>query len=160
MSFIRRLRRSRQHRVSILSAYLVHPFPLRGTSPQGETRALRDWFSVSYGMISILVISRYAAPPYPAAPDFPPSGDRINHSMLSYRDMAPLLSTHSAPACGGKVVAPATKGGMPFRRPQGGCVVWFPPPKAAFILAPQRAPYLASAAILYNSRGREPSNRL
>ena len=27
-----------------------------------------------YGMISILVISRCAAPPYPAAPDFPPSG--------------------------------------------------------------------------------------
>ena len=42
MSFISRLRRSRQHRVSIFSAYLVHPFPLRGTSPQGETRALRD----------------------------------------------------------------------------------------------------------------------
>ena len=42
MSFISRLRRSRQHRVSILSAYLVHPFPLRGTSPQGETRALRE----------------------------------------------------------------------------------------------------------------------
>ena len=36
--------------------------------------ALRDLLSVSYGMISILVISRYAAPPYPAAPDFPPSG--------------------------------------------------------------------------------------
>ena len=70
MSFISRLRRSRQHRVSILSAYLVHPFPLRGTSPQGETRALRDWLSVSHGMISTLVISRYAAPPYPAAPDF------------------------------------------------------------------------------------------
>ena len=33
MRFISRLRRSRQHRVSILSAYLVHPFPLRGTSP-------------------------------------------------------------------------------------------------------------------------------
>ena len=30
--------------------------------------ALRDLLSVSYGMISILVISRYAAPPYPAAP--------------------------------------------------------------------------------------------
>ena len=96
-SFISRLRRSRQHRVSILSAYLVHPFPLRGTSPrweachwirgsrgspmnpvplppQGETRALRDWPSVSYSMISTLVISRCAAPPYPAAPDFPPSG--------------------------------------------------------------------------------------
>ena len=32
--------------------------------------ALRDLLSVSYGIVSILVISRYAAPPYPAAPDF------------------------------------------------------------------------------------------
>ena len=63
MSFIIRLRRSRQHRVSILSAYLVHPFPLRGTSPQGETRALRDWPSVSYGMISTLVIGSLRSPP-------------------------------------------------------------------------------------------------
>ena len=31
--------------------------------------ALRNWLSVSYGIVSILVISRYAAPPYPAAPD-------------------------------------------------------------------------------------------
>ena len=30
--------------------------------------ALRDWLSVSYGIVSILVISRCAAPPYPAAP--------------------------------------------------------------------------------------------
>ena len=36
--------------------------------------ALRDLLSASYGKITILVISRYAAPPYPAAPDFPPSG--------------------------------------------------------------------------------------
>ena len=36
--------------------------------------SLRDLLSVSYGLIGILVISRYAAPPYPAAPDFPPSG--------------------------------------------------------------------------------------
>ena len=36
--------------------------------------ALRDLLSVSYGLIGILVISRCAAPPYPAAPDFPPSG--------------------------------------------------------------------------------------
>ena len=87
--------------------------------------ALRIHLSVSYGIVSILVISRYAAPPYPAAPDFlhgkachtilrslcsltnrvplpPHPGDRINRSMLSCRDMAPLLSTHSAPACGGK----------------------------------------------------------
>ena len=104
--------------------------------------ALRDWLSVSYGMISILVISRCAAPPYPAAPDFlhgkachtilkslcsltnrvpllPHLGDRINRSMLSCRDMAPWLSTHSALACGGKVVAPATKGGLHFPRPSG-----------------------------------------
>ena len=83
--------------------------------------ALRDLLSVSYGLIGILVISRYAAPPYPAAPDFlhgkayhtilrslcsltnrvplpPHPGDRINRSMLSCRDMAPLLSTHSPTA--------------------------------------------------------------
>ena len=69
-------------------------------------------------MISILVISRCAAPPYPAAPDFlhgkachtilrslcsltnrvplpPHPGDRINRSMLSCRDMAPWLSIHN-----------------------------------------------------------------
>ena len=32
--------------------------------------ALRDLLSVSYGIVSILMISRCAAPPYPAAPDF------------------------------------------------------------------------------------------
>ena len=132
--------------------------------------ALRDWLSVSQGLISILVISRCAAPPYPAAPDFlhgkachtilrslcfltnrvplpPHPGDRINRSMLSCRDMAPLLSTHLSPACGGKVVAPATKGGISHAR-QGGWpvflgrspVVRFSPPKAAFILAPLGAP--------------------
>ena len=46
--------------------------------------ALRDLLSVSYDMISILVISRYAAPPYPAAPDFPPSG-RQNKSLYAFR---------------------------------------------------------------------------
>ena len=63
MSFISRLRRSRQHRVSILPAYLVHPFPLRGTSPQGETRALRDLLSVSYGKITILLTGSLRSPP-------------------------------------------------------------------------------------------------
>ena len=84
MSFISRLRRSRQHRVSILSAYLVHPFPLRGTSPQGETRALRDWLSVSYGMISTLVISRCAAPLIRLRRTFPHPGDRIKHREAFY----------------------------------------------------------------------------
>ena len=87
------------------------------------------------------------ASPYPASPDFstgkrvtrfsgrfaslrivfpchPCSGGRIDRSMLSCRDMAPWLSTHSAPACGGKVVAPATKGGMHFHARQGGCMVF------------------------------------
>ena len=45
--------------------------------------ALRDLLSVLYSMISILVISRYAAPPYPAAPDFPPSGGQ-NKSLYAF----------------------------------------------------------------------------
>ena len=86
-------------------------------------------------MKSILVISRCAAPPYPAAPDFlhrkachtilrslcsltnrvplpPHPGDRINRSMLSCRDMAPWLSIHS----------PTTKWGEKWWRqpPKGG----------------------------------------
>ena len=96
--------------------------------------ALRIHLSVLYGIVSILVISRCAAPPYPAAPDFlhgkachtilrslcsltnrvplpPHSGDRINRSMLSCRDMAPLLSTQS----------PTTKwGGRWWRQPPKG----------------------------------------
>ena len=43
---------------------------------------------------------------------------------------------------------------MPFLARRA--VVWFSPPKAAFILAPLGAPYLASAAVLHNSRGRSP----
>ena len=97
------------------SALRVVVSPYRAMSIKS---ALRDWLSVSYGMIRILVVSRCAAPPYPAAPDFlhgkachtilrslcsltnrvplpPHPGDRIKHSMLSCRDMAPLLSTHS-----------------------------------------------------------------
>ena len=34
-------------------------------------------------MIGILVISRYAAPPYPAAPDFPPFGGQ-NKSLYAF----------------------------------------------------------------------------
>ena len=43
--------------------------------------------------------------------------------MLSCRDMSTLLSTHSPTACGGKVVAPATKGGLHFLARRA--VVWF-----------------------------------
>ena len=86
--------------------------------------ALRDWLYESYSMKNILVISRYAAPPYPASPDFPPPGDRINRSMLSCRDMTPLLSTHSAPLEEGKGgSASHQRGENAFSRPQGGCMV-------------------------------------
>ena len=39
-------------------------------------------------MKSILVISRYAAPPYPAAPDFPPSGgqNKLLYAFLQRHD--------------------------------------------------------------------------
>ena len=68
MSFISRLRRSRQHRVSILSAYLVHPFPLRGTSPQGETRDMRKkqrviYFRYHFGVFPPLVAGATTFPP-------------------------------------------------------------------------------------------------
>ena len=103
----------------------------------------------------LLTGSLRSPPPFRLRRTFPHPGDRINRSMLPCRDMTPWLSTHSAPACGGKVVAPATKGGSPsparrlygFRR-QRRHKKWRP-----------KAPYLASAAILYNSRGREPSTR-
>ena len=104
--------------------------------------ALRDLLSVSYGMISILVISRCAAPPYPAAPDFlhgkachtilrslcsltnrvplpPHPGDRINRSMLSCRDMAPWLSIHSAPSKRGKGGGASHQRGIAFPTPAG-----------------------------------------
>ena len=74
--------------------------------------------------------------------------------MLSCRGMAPCLSTHSPTACGGKVVAPATKGGRHFQRPQGGCPV-FAAKGGIYTGAPKGA-HLASAAILYTSRGRSP----
>ena len=74
--------------------------------------------------------------------------------MLSCIDIAPWLNTHSPTACGGKVVAPATKGGMHFQRPQGGCPV-FAAKGGIYTGAPKGA-HLASAAILYTFRGRSP----
>ena len=55
--------------------------------------ALRDWLSVSYGMIGILVISRYAAPPYPAAPDFPPSEGQ-NKSLYAFLQRHGSIAKH------------------------------------------------------------------
>ena len=55
--------------------------------------ALRDWLSVSHGMIGILVISRYAAPPYPAAPDCPPSGGQ-NQSLYAFLQRHGSIAKH------------------------------------------------------------------
>ena len=116
ISIISRLRRSRQHSVSILSAYLVHPFPLRGTSPQGETRALRIYLSVSYGMISILRIGSLRSPPpirlRRTSPLF--RGQNKTPRNILFISISTVSTGCCAPACGGKVVAPATKGGMHF----------------------------------------------
>ena len=109
--------------------------------------ALRDWLYGSYSLIRILVISRYAAPPYPAAPDFlhgkachtilrslcsltnrvplpPHPGDRINRSMLSCRDMAPWLSIHSPTAPRGEGGAVRHQRGNASPSPAR-AVVWF-----------------------------------
>ena len=104
--------------------------------------ALRDLLSVLYGIVSILMISRYAAPPYPAAPDFlhgkachtilrslcsltnrvplpPHPGDRINRSMLSCRDMAPWLSIHSPTTKWGEGGGASHQRGIAFPTPAG-----------------------------------------
>ena len=104
--------------------------------------ALRDILSVSYGIVSILVISRFAAPPYPVAPDFlhgkachtilrslcsltnrvplpPHPGDRINRSMLSCRDMAPWLNTHNPTTKWGEGGGASHQRGNAFPRPSG-----------------------------------------
>ena len=117
--------------------------------------ALRDWLSVSYGMISMLVIgSLHSPPPIRAAPDFPLCRGQnktprntlfINGSTVSTGYSATVEVLHrtskwgevrrlacplrrfpfaAPPNCGGKVVAPATKGGI-FLARQGGCMVLY-----------------------------------
>ena len=146
--------------------------PLRAMSIKS---ALRDWLSVSQGLISILVISRYAAPPYPVAPDFlhgkachtilrslcsltnrvplpPHPGDRINRSMLSCRDMAPWLSIHS----------PTTKwGGKWWRQPPKG---ESPTPARAVGLFPSGEAWLSGFRrqrrhLYWRPWGRQPRQR-
>ena len=80
--------------------------------------ALRDWLSVSYGIIRILVIgSLRSPPPIQLCRTSPYAGGRINRSMLSCRDMAPLLSTHSPTAPRGEGGAVRHQRGMHFQRP-------------------------------------------
>ena len=78
-------------------------------------------------MISTTVISHLRwLPPFGALRHHLPPAERWDNKALkgSLLICDSTVSTgYSAPACGGKVVAPATKGGMHFRRPQGGCMV-------------------------------------
>jgi len=71
-------------------------------------------------LIGILVISRCAAPPYPAVPDFPLF--RGQNKALQSNPFTQRIAKNKVPPAGGKVVAPATKRGA-FPRPQGGCMV-------------------------------------
>ena len=124
------------------------------------------------------------ASPYPASPDFPLFRGQnktprntlfINGSTVStgysatvhiLHRMCKLVKVSPKPAhkralllidqpnCGGKVVTPATKGGLHFLARQGGCPV-FAAKGGIYTGAPKGA-HLASAAILYTSRGRSP----
>ena len=65
------------------------------------------------------------ASPYPAAPDFPRKREQNKTPRITlFINVSTVSTGYSATACGGKVVAPATKGGMHFQRPQGGCMVF------------------------------------
>ena len=56
--------------------------------------ALRDLLSVPYGIVSILVISRYAAPPYPAAPDFHLKVKRLTMICASLALLQIMFAVH------------------------------------------------------------------
>ena len=78
---------------------------------------------MSYGKISILMnyLPSADTPPIRLWRTSPASGGRINRSMLSYRNMASLLSIHSAPSKRGKGGGASHQRGNTFPRPQGGC---------------------------------------
>ena len=64
------------------------------------------------------------ASPYPATPDFPRKrGQNKTPRNTLFINGSTVSAGYSAPACGGKVVAPATKGGMHFLARRA--VVWF-----------------------------------
>ena len=94
------------------------------------------------------------ASPYPAAPDFPPSGGQNKTPRNTLFINGSTVSTgYCATSKRGKGGGASHQGGNAFSRPQGGCMVFAA--KGGIKMAP-KAPYLASAAILYNSRGRSP----
>ena len=120
--------------------------------------ALRDLLSVPYGKITILLTGSLRSPPlwWLRHHLSPASGGTTNRAKLrvTYEKIA-SRSFVLPPNCGG---SPAQRArGMLFSRPQGGCMV-FAAKGGIYTGAPKGA-HLASAAILYNSRGRKPSTR-
>ena len=126
--------------------------------------ALRDWLYGSYSLIRITMKShlRWLFPPLvPYGTTFPPRWEachtilrslcsltnrvplpphprnRINRSMLSCRDMAPWLSTHSPTTKWGEGGGASHQRGIAFSRPQGGCMVLAA--KGGMKMAPERA---------------------
>ena len=56
--------------------------------------SVTDLLSVPYGIVSILVISRYAAPPYPAAPDFHLKVKRLTMICASLALLQIMFAVH------------------------------------------------------------------
>ena len=86
-------------RWSILSVLCpVHPFPLRGTSPQGETRDMERKTGESYTSCTIPVFPPLVAAP----PPFPRKRGHYKAPRSHVLISRSTLSTEcSAPACGG-----------------------------------------------------------
>ena len=82
--------------------------------------ALRAYLIVSSGLISILLIGSLRSPPPIRLRRTSPAGrGRINRSMLSCRDMAPWLSTHSPTAPRGEGGGASHQRGNAFPTPAG-----------------------------------------
>ena len=93
------------------------------------------------------------ASPYPASPDFPRKrGQNKTPRNTLFINGSTVSTGYSAPACGGKVVAPATKGGMHFHARQGGCMV--------FLRAKPGCPVFAAKGGIYTgAEGAVPRQR-
>ena len=83
--------------------------------------ALRAYLTVSYGLISILLIgSLRSPPPIQAAPDFPLCrGQNKTPRIILFISSSTVSIGCCAPACGGKVVAPSHQRGKCISSPAG-----------------------------------------
>ena len=113
----------------------VHPFATSWpSSPKGDARTLRDLlFCVIWHENNSADWLATLASPYPASPDFPRKrGQNKTPRNTLFINGSTVSTGYSAPACGGKVVAPATKGGECISSPARAVV------KVLYKLAPSR----------------------